>query len=40
MIFGIWVLLHLNPGPDDYEINSKSVRLFLSRMFPNTDIPD
>jgi TetR/AcrR family transcriptional repressor of bet genes len=40
MNFGIWVQLHLNPGPDDYEINSKSVRLFLSRMFPNTEIPD
>ena len=40
MNFGIWVQLHLNPGPNDYEINSKSVRLFLSRMFPNTEIPD
>jgi TetR/AcrR family transcriptional repressor of bet genes len=40
MNFGIWVQLHLNPGPDDYEINSRSVRLFLSRMFPNTEIPD
>ena len=40
MNFGIWVQLHLNPGPNDYEINSKSVRLFLGRMFPNTDIPE
>jgi TetR/AcrR family transcriptional repressor of bet genes len=40
MMFGIWVQLHLNPGPNDYAINSKSVRLFLSRMFPNTEIPD
>jgi TetR/AcrR family transcriptional repressor of bet genes len=40
MNFGIWVQLHLNPGPDDYEINSRSVRSFLSRMFPNTEIPD
>jgi TetR/AcrR family transcriptional repressor of bet genes len=40
MMFGIWVQLHLNPGPNDYEINRKSVRLFLSRMFPNTEIPE
>ncbi len=40
MMFGIWVQLHLNPGPDDYEINRKSVRLFLNRMFPNTEIPE
>jgi TetR/AcrR family transcriptional repressor of bet genes len=39
MMFGIWVQLHLNPGPNDYEINSKSVRLFLGRMFPDTEIP-
>jgi TetR/AcrR family transcriptional repressor of bet genes len=40
MMFGIWVQLHLNPDPNDYELNTKAVRLFLSRMFPNTDIPD
>ena len=40
MMFGIWVQLHLNPGPNDYEINTRAVRLFLGRMFPNTGIPD
>ena len=40
MMFGIWVQLHLNPGPNDYELNTKAVRLFLGRMFPNTKIPD
>ena len=40
MMFGIWVQVHLNPGPDDYELNTKTVRLFLGRVFPNTEIPD
>ena len=40
MMFGIWVQLHLNPDPNDYELNTKAVRLFLGRMFPNTEIPD
>jgi len=40
MMFGIWVQLHLNPNPNDYELNTKTVRLFLSRMFPKTNIPD
>jgi hypothetical protein len=40
MMFGIWVQVHLNPDPNDYELNSKAVRLFLGRMFPNTKIPD
>jgi TetR/AcrR family transcriptional repressor of bet genes len=39
MMFGIWVQVHLNPGPDDYELNTKTVRLFLGRVFPNTEIP-
>jgi AcrR family transcriptional regulator len=40
MNFGIWVQLHLHPEPDDYDSYRKSIRLFLSRMFPNTEIPD
>jgi TetR/AcrR family transcriptional regulator, transcriptional repressor of bet genes len=40
MMFGIWVQLHLNPGPNDYELNTNTVRLFLGRVFPNTNIPD
>jgi TetR/AcrR family transcriptional repressor of bet genes len=40
MMFGIWVQVHLNPGPNDYELNTKTVRLFLGRVFPNTEIPD
>ena len=40
MMFGIWVQIHLNPGPNDYELNTRTVRLFLGRVFPNTDIPD
>jgi TetR/AcrR family transcriptional repressor of bet genes len=40
MMFGIWVQVHLHPGPDDYELNTKTVRLFLGRVFPNTEIPD
>jgi len=39
MMFGIWVQLHLNPGPDDYELNTRAVRLFLGRVLPNTEIP-
>ena len=39
MMFGIWVQVHLNPGPDDYELNTKTVRLFLGRVFPNAEIP-
>jgi TetR/AcrR family transcriptional repressor of bet genes len=38
MNFGVWVQVHLNPGPDDYELNTKAVRLFLSRVFPNNKI--
>ncbi len=40
MMFGAWVLLHLNPGPNDYEKNMQALRLYLSRIFPNTEIPD
>jgi TetR/AcrR family transcriptional repressor of bet genes len=40
MMFGIWVQLHLNPGSNDYKLNTDTVRLFLGRMFPNTNIPD
>ena len=40
MMFGIWVQLHLNPGPDDYKTNIQAVRLFLTRMFPNVKLPE
>ena len=40
MMFGIWVQVHLNPGPDDYEINIRAARLFLNRMFPKIRLPD
>lgn len=38
MMFGIWVQVHLNPGPDDYELNTQAVRLFLRGVFPETEI--
>ena len=40
MMFGIWVQLHLNPAPNDYETNINAVRLFLNRMFPQVRLPD
>lgn len=40
MMFGIWIQLHLNPTPNDYETNIRAVRLFLTRMFPKTRLPD
>lgn len=40
MMFGAWVLLHLNPSPDDYEKNMKAVRLYLARIFPDTELPE
>ena len=30
MMFGIWVQVHLNPAPNDYETNIRAVRLFLT----------
>ncbi|MCP4876001.1 MAG: hypothetical protein GY896_11085 [Gammaproteobacteria bacterium] len=39
MMFGIWTQLHLNPGADDYEINTRAVRLFLQKIFPDTRFP-
>ena len=38
MMFGTWVLLHLNPGPDDYEKNIRAIRLYLGRVFPNVKL--
>ena len=40
MTFGIWIQLHLNPGPDDYDVNTKAIRLFLEKMFPQTEFPE
>jgi TetR/AcrR family transcriptional repressor of bet genes len=40
MMFGIWAQLHLNPGPDDYAINSRAIGLFLQKMFPDTSFPE
>jgi AcrR family transcriptional regulator len=40
MNFGIWVQLHLNPGPDDYDKNIRAMRLFLSLVFPETELPE
>lgn len=40
MMFGIWTQLHLNPGENDYLINVRAVRLYLSKMFPRTSFPE
>lgn len=40
MMYGIWVQLHLNPTPNDYETNISAVRLFLTRMFPKVRLPE
>ena len=40
MMFGTWVLLHLSPGPNDYEKNMQALRLYLGRIFPDTELPD
>ena len=40
MMFGIWVELHLNPGPDDYQKNMAAVHLFLSKVFPDHTLPE
>ena len=40
MMFGAWVLLHLNPGPNDYEKNMQALRLYLGRIFPDIEIPE
>ncbi|MCP4377771.1 MAG: TetR/AcrR family transcriptional regulator [bacterium] len=40
MMFGAWLLLHLNPGPNDYEKNMQALRLYLGRIFPGTELAD
>jgi len=40
MMFGAWVLVHLNPGPDDYATSMKAVRLYLGRIFPDTELAE
>lgn len=40
MMFGIWTQLHLNPGPDDYTTNMQAIRLYISKMFPRTELPE
>ena len=40
MMFGAWVLLHLNPGPNDYEKNMQAIRLYLGRVFPNIELAE
>jgi len=40
MMFGIWVESHLNPGPDDYDKNTKATRLFLSKVFSGQPLPE
>jgi len=40
MMFGIWVESHLNPGPNDYDKNTKATRLFLSKVFPGQPLPE
>lgn len=39
MMFGIWTQLHFDPTVDDCSINNKTMRLFLSKMFPDTRFP-
>jgi len=39
MMFGIWVESHLDPGPDDYDKNTKAARLFLGKVFPRQPLP-
>ena len=40
MMFGIWVQLHLNPGKNDYKMNTQAVRLYLSKVFPGQTLPE
>jgi TetR/AcrR family transcriptional repressor of bet genes len=40
MMFGTWVLLHLNPGTNDYEKNMQAIRLYLALVFPDTELPE
>lgn len=40
MLFGFWAQLHIDPGADDYLDNTRTVRFFLEKMFPNTDWPE
>lgn len=37
MMFGVWVQLHLNPRPNDYAVSIKAIRLYLEKMFPQTE---
>ncbi len=38
MQFGYWVESHLDPKPDDYKTGLTTVRLFLSKIFPNHSV--
>jgi len=40
ILFGFWAQLHIDPGPDDYSINTRTVRLFLEKLLPNTEWPE
>lgn len=34
MMFGLWLRVHLNPRPDDYERGMRALTIFLGRVFP------
>lgn len=40
ILFGFWAQLHIDPGTDDYSVNTRTVRLFLGKMFPNIEWPE
>ncbi len=40
MMFGTWVLQHLNPTKGDFDMSMKAIRLYLSQSFPKTSFPN
>ena len=39
MLMGVWVESHLYPDPENCQVYLDTVRLYLSRCFPNHDFP-
>ncbi len=40
MMFGTWVLQHLNPTKGDFDMSMNAIRLYLRQSFPKTRLPD
>ncbi|MCP4490317.1 MAG: TetR/AcrR family transcriptional regulator [Gammaproteobacteria bacterium] len=40
MMFGTWVLQHLNPDKGDFDMSMDAIRLYLNQSFPKTRLPD